>query len=60
MGKCSREQKREMIARFTSAAVEITKIPETEFTVTITELEHDNLGRGGKTLTDIFAARKTV
>jgi 4-oxalocrotonate tautomerase len=58
MGKCSKEKKKELIERLTSTAIEITGIPAIEFTVAITELDYDNLGRSGKTITDILAARK--
>jgi 4-oxalocrotonate tautomerase len=57
MGKSSAQQKKELIERLTADAIEITKIPAAEFTVLISELESDNIGRGGKTLTDIIAAR---
>ena len=57
MGKTSAEQKKALIERLTADAIEITKIPAGEFTVLISELERDNIGRGGRTLTDIMASR---
>ncbi len=57
MGKSSKEQKRELIQKFTAVAVEITKIPESEFTILIHELEYDSIGRAGKTVAEILAAR---
>jgi 4-oxalocrotonate tautomerase len=57
MGKTTKEQKKELVEKLSAAAIEITKIPASEFTVLITELETDNIGRAGKTLTDIRAAR---
>jgi 4-oxalocrotonate tautomerase family enzyme len=56
LGPTSKEQKRALIERLTADAIEITKIPANEFTVLITELQSDNIGRSGKTLTDIKAA----
>ena len=58
IGKISKEQKRELIERLTNTAIEITNIPANDFTVAIIELEYDNIGRAGKTLSDIFAAEK--
>jgi 4-oxalocrotonate tautomerase len=57
LGKTSAEQKKALIERLTADAIEITKIPASEFTVLISELERDNIGRGGRTLTDIMASR---
>ena len=57
MGKSSAEQKKALIERLSADAIEITRIPASEFTVLITELETDNIGRAGMTLTDIRAAR---
>jgi 4-oxalocrotonate tautomerase len=57
MGKTSREQKKELIEKLSADAIEITKIPASEFTVLITELDTDNIGRSGKTLTDLRAAK---
>jgi len=57
MGKASQETKRALIEKLTAAAIEITKIPASEFTTTILELEYDNIGRAGKTVTDIKAAQ---
>jgi 4-oxalocrotonate tautomerase len=58
MGKSGTEQKKALIEKLTAAAIEITKIPAAEFTVLITELDGDNIGRAGKTLTDIRASRQ--
>jgi 4-oxalocrotonate tautomerase len=58
MGKCSREKKKELVERLTATAMEITNIPASEFTVAIMELDYDNLGRHGKTLTDLLADKK--
>jgi 4-oxalocrotonate tautomerase len=58
MGKTTAEQKKKLIEKLSSDAIEITKIPANEFTVLITELDSDNIGRAGRTLTDIKAARQ--
>jgi 4-oxalocrotonate tautomerase family enzyme len=57
MGPTNKEQKKTLIEKLTADAIEITKIPASEFTVLITELELDNIGRAGRTLTDIMASR---
>jgi 4-oxalocrotonate tautomerase len=57
MSKSSKEQKKALIERLTADAIDITKIPASEFTVLISELESDNIGRAGKTLTDIRAEK---
>lgn len=57
MGKVNRDVKKSLIEKITAEAIAITKLPATEFTVFIHELEYDNIGRSGQTLTDLFAAR---
>jgi 4-oxalocrotonate tautomerase len=57
MGKSSAEQKKALIERLTAAAIEITEIPASEFTVLIHELERESIGRGGRTCADIMAER---
>ncbi|MCP4136347.1 MAG: 4-oxalocrotonate tautomerase [bacterium] len=47
------QQKSELIQKLTSTAVEITKMPEYAFTVLIHELPDQNIGLGGKTLTEV-------
>lgn len=56
--KLSTEQKKELIERFTSIAVEVTKIPANFFNVIIQEFDDENLGAGGKTVTEIKAEPK--
>jgi 4-oxalocrotonate tautomerase len=58
MTKASVETKRALIERLSADAIEITKIPPSEFTVLIHELERESIGRGGRTCADIFAERK--
>ncbi|OAT86522.1 4-oxalocrotonate tautomerase DmpI [Desulfotomaculum copahuensis] len=43
----SREQKQELVERFTRAASEVTKIPEQAFVVFVHENDPDNIGVGG-------------
>jgi 4-oxalocrotonate tautomerase len=58
MGRTSAERKKELIERLTADAIEITKIPASEFTVLIHELEREGIGRGGRSLADDMAERK--
>ncbi|HNX96443.1 MAG TPA: tautomerase family protein [Candidatus Aminicenantes bacterium] len=57
MGRTPAEQKKALIERLTADAIEITGIAASEFTVLINELERDNIGRGGRTLTEILGPR---
>lgn len=50
LGKVSTEQKKELVEKLTTAAMEITNIPEQEFTCIINELPYENLGRGRQTV----------
>lgn len=56
-GKLTAEQKRTLIQRFTEMASEVTHIPKQFFVVTLKEMDDDNLGMGGDTVTDIKAKR---
>jgi 4-oxalocrotonate tautomerase family enzyme len=58
MGKVSTETKRALIERLSAEAIEITKIPPSEFTFFVHELEYENIGRSGRTLADIRAESK--
>ncbi len=58
MSQSTKEKKKALIERLTADAIEITGIPAGEFTVLISELDGDNIGRAGQTLTDLRAARK--
>lgn len=57
-GLLPQEKKTELIARFTEAAAAVTGIPEEKFIVLVRELEDGNIGVGGKTLTEVKAARE--
>lgn len=54
IGKISKEQKKELVEKLTRTAIEITGISAGDFTVSIIELEYDNIGRAGRTLTDLL------
>ena len=49
----NREIKAELVQALTKAASTATRIPEEKFTVLINELERDNIGVGGRLLSDI-------
>lgn len=51
-------KKKELIARLTEAAAAVMGIPEEKFIVLVRELEDGNIGVGGKTLTEVKAARE--
>ena len=50
--------KRALIERLTADAIEITRIPASEFFVLINELEQESIGRSGRTCADIMAEMK--
>jgi len=56
-GELTPEKKRELVQRLTETSAEVTGIPEQAFVIYIHENEHDNIGVGGKLLTEIIAER---
>ncbi len=56
-GEMTPEKKKELVQRLTETSAEVTGIPEQAFVIYIHELEHDNVGVGGKLLTEIIAER---
>ncbi|MBI5141688.1 MAG: tautomerase family protein [Nitrospirae bacterium] len=52
-GKLTREQKKELIAKFTETASEVTKIPKQHFIVSIREMPLENVGVGGITVEEM-------
>ncbi len=50
--KVSKEQKQELVATLTKSASSIMNIPEQAFVVLINEKEQDNIGGGGKLLSE--------
>lgn len=51
--KMSKEQKQELIATLTKSASSIMNVPEQAFVVLINEREFDNIGVGGKLLSEL-------
>lgn len=49
-----KEKKAELIKAMTDAAVAVTNIPADKFTVLINELGRDNIGVGGRQLSEIM------
>ena len=52
-GQLTKEQKKELITKFTNIACEITKIPKQAFIVSIREMPEENIGVGGITVEEI-------
>ncbi|MCT4613744.1 MAG: 4-oxalocrotonate tautomerase family protein [Marinifilaceae bacterium] len=52
-GKLSKDQKKELIEKFTQITQDITHSPLEFITVVIDEYEDDNLGVAGKSVTEI-------
>jgi 4-oxalocrotonate tautomerase len=50
--RLTKEQKREIVEKFTEIASEVTKIPKEAFVVMIKENDPDNVGVGGKLLSE--------
>lgn len=50
----TREAKAELVTALTAAASSATKIPAGKFVVLINEMEHDNIGVGGRLLSDVM------
>jgi len=51
------DKKKELVQRLTKTAAEVTEISEQAFTIYIHENEHNNIGVGGKLLTEVLAER---
>jgi 4-oxalocrotonate tautomerase len=54
-GKLSREQKKELIRRFTAVAADVTNVPPQFFSVLIREQDDANLGFAGETVEELKA-----
>ncbi len=50
----TREKKAALVKELTAKASEVTGIPEDKFVVLINEMERDNIGVGGKLLSEIM------
>lgn len=55
--KISTEQKKALITKVSQAAAEVTGIPVDKFLMYIDEYATDNIGVGGKTLTEFMTKR---
>lgn len=53
VGKLSRDQKKELVERFTEIAVEVTGIPKQYLIVVVREWPDENLGIDGQTVEEI-------
>ena len=52
-GQTTRQQKKELMEKFTKSASQITGIPTKSFTIFIDELNMDSIGVGGRTLDEL-------
>lgn len=52
-GQMSKEKKAELVAKLTEAAHEVLEIPSQAFSVLIRENSMDNIGQGGKPLSEL-------
>jgi len=50
----SKEKKAILVKELTAKASEVTQIPEEKFVVLINEMDRDNIGVGGRLLSDIM------
>jgi len=54
IGNLSKEKKAGLVKEITVKASEVTQIPADKFIVLINEMERDNIGIGGKLLSEIM------
>lgn len=54
IGKLEREKKEALVRELTLKASEVTRIPADKFIVLINEMERENIGVGGKLLSEIL------
>ena len=54
IGKMSTEKKAELVKVLTDKASEVTQIPGDKFVVLINEMERENIGIGGKLLSELM------
>ncbi|HEU0264609.1 MAG TPA: 4-oxalocrotonate tautomerase DmpI [Geobacterales bacterium] len=54
IGMLDKQNKAELVRELTAKASEVTKIPADKFIVLINEMERDNIGVGGKLLSEIM------
>jgi 4-oxalocrotonate tautomerase len=54
IGSIDKEKKAALVKELTAKASEVTQIPVDKFIVLINEMERDNIGVGGKLLSEIL------
>jgi 4-oxalocrotonate tautomerase len=54
IGTLNKEKKAALVSKLTAMASEVTQIPAEKFIVLINEMERDNIGVGGKLLSEIL------
>jgi 4-oxalocrotonate tautomerase len=54
IGNLDKEKKANLVRELTAKASEVTQIPAEKFIVLINEMERDNIGVGGKLLSEIL------
>jgi 4-oxalocrotonate tautomerase len=54
IGRIDKEKKTALVRELTLKASEVTQIPADKFIVLINEMERDNIGVGGKLLSEIL------
>jgi 4-oxalocrotonate tautomerase len=56
IGKLDKDKKAKLVMELTAKASEVTQIPAEKFIVLINEMERDNIGVGGKLLSEILGS----
>jgi 4-oxalocrotonate tautomerase len=56
IGNLDKEKKVKLVRELTAKASEVTQIPAEKFIVLINEMERDNIGVGGKLLSEILSS----
>ena len=56
IGYLDKEKKAKLVRELTVKASEVTQIPADKFIVLINEMERDNIGVGGKLLSEILSS----
>lgn len=54
IGKMDKDKKARLVREMTATASAVTQIPEDKFIVLINEMERDNIGVGGKLLSELL------
>ncbi len=56
IGKLDKDKKERLVRELTAKASEATQIPADKFIVLINEMERDNIGVGGRLLSEILSS----